>query len=69
MALCAEHAAAYDRWLDYRPQPRPVLVSVDNSVRGVLDRRRSLAEDTYALIRQQCAAIVRACADHQESTP
>lgn len=66
MALCEEHAAQYDRWLDYRTKPRPVLAAVDNSVRGAIERRRANAEDTYALIRRQLAAIVRDCANHLE---
>lgn len=62
--MCAPCAAAWSRWLDYRTPPaQPSLVIVDNSVRGVMDHRRARAESTYALIRQQCDAIRKGCAE------
>lgn len=61
--MCEPCAAAWSRWLDYKPPIQPSLVTVDGSLRGALDRRKARTEDTYRLIRQQCDAIRKGCAE------
>lgn len=67
--MCAPCADAWSRWLDYRPPIQPTLVSIDNSVRGVTERRKARAEETYALIRRQCDSIRKNCAEGRHVQP
>jgi len=60
--MCPPCSAAYDRWLDYRSTPAPVLVQIGSpTVANVASARAARAADHYALVRRQLAGIRDNC--------
>lgn len=62
--MCEKHQAQYDKWLDYKPTRTVTLAyssAYDSTTKGMVDRSRGKANETYALIRTQRAAIKKLC--------
>lgn len=60
--MCLPCSAAYDRWLDYRSAPAPVLVQIGSpTAANVVSARTARASDHYALVRRQLDGIRDNC--------
>ena len=61
--LCPAHAAADADWAVTRMAPAPIRLITIGDGKEAWANQRARADDHYALVRQQRAAIARYCAD------
>lgn len=67
--MCQPCAEASNKWLDYRIKPSFQIHQVDDTARGVNDKRKRRFEDWRDLIKTQQAMIADQCKrKHQEGT-